>query len=125
MKELLKEIFITDYKLRKEIKNLFPCRVNYCNEDYINTFFADSKVDSNIIIKVRGFLIAQLGEEMSLVYPDDDWTNEFRKIWELDSLGDVELILGIEKEFNIKIEDNEFQTINTFRNLVTLINNKT
>lgn len=42
----------------------------------------------------------------------------------LDSLDTVELIMKIEDSFNITFEDEETQGINTFEDLVTLINAK-
>lgn len=41
-----------------------------------------------------------------------------------DSLDTVELIMEVEKEFNIKIEDNEMENIITVQETINLINNK-
>ncbi len=41
-----------------------------------------------------------------------------------DSLDHVELMMEFEKEFNIKIHDNESEKVNTFGDAVTLIESK-
>jgi acyl carrier protein len=115
------KLFNPDRVLKEKLAQLFSGRKALTNQEFIELFFKESKIKKDIIEKTRDILITHLGDEYSLMYPDDDWSKDFSIIWDLDSMADVELIIDIEKTFKIKIPDAEAQSATSFRKLVTII----
>ena len=64
---------------------------------------------SEIESKVKAIIVDKLGVDEAEVKPEASFTNDLGA----DSLDTVELIMEFEKEFDIKIEDDEAQKIQT------------
>ena len=52
---------------------------------------------------------------------DDDLSEDFNVIWNLDSMADVEILIALEKDFDIKITDDEAAAMRTFRAVVDAV----
>jgi acyl carrier protein len=74
----------------------------------------------DIIQKTREIVMDKL--EVS----EDQITSDASFIYDLgaDSLDHVELMMEFEKEFNIAIQDNEWEKVNTFGDAIKLIESK-
>ncbi len=64
---------------------------------------------SNIADRVKSIIVEKLGVEESEVTPEASFTNDLGA----DSLDTVELIMELEKAFNISIPDEEAEKIGT------------
>ncbi len=64
---------------------------------------------SNIADRVKSIIVEKLGVEESEVTPEASFTNDLGA----DSLDTVELIMELEKAFNISIPDEEAENIAT------------
>jgi len=64
---------------------------------------------SNIADRVKSIIVEKLGVEESEVTPEASFTNDLGA----DSLDTVELIMELEKAFNISIPDEEAENIGT------------
>lgn len=62
-----------------------------------------------ILEKIRGIVVEQLGVEASQVTPDAHFINDLGA----DSLGTVELIMSLEEAFDIDIPDDKAEQIRT------------
>ena len=69
------------------------------------------------MVNIKNIIINKLGVEEEEVTSEASFTNDLGA----DSLDTVELIMEIEKEFNISIPDEEAETINTVGEAVTYL----
>ncbi|MBP3253602.1 MAG: acyl carrier protein [Bacteroidales bacterium] len=74
---------------------------------------------SEIAKKVIAIVVDKLGVEESQVTPEANFTSDLGA----DSLDTVELIMELEKEFNISIPDDDAQKIATVGDAITYIEN--
>lgn len=64
---------------------------------------------SDIASKVKAIIVEKLGVDASEVTPEASFTNDLGA----DSLDTVELIMELEKEFNVSIPDEQAENITT------------
>lgn len=64
---------------------------------------------SDIASRVKSIIVEKLGVDESEVTPEASFTNDLGA----DSLDTVELIMELEKEFNVSIPDEQAENINT------------
>lgn len=64
---------------------------------------------SDIASKVKAIIVEKLGVDESEVTPEASFTNDLGA----DSLDTVELIMELEKEFNVSIPDEQAENITT------------
>jgi acyl carrier protein len=64
---------------------------------------------SDIASKVKSIIVEKLGVDESEVTPEASFTNDLGA----DSLDTVELIMELEKEFNVSIPDEQAENITT------------
>ena len=64
---------------------------------------------SDIASKVKGIIVEKLGVDESEVTPEASFTNDLGA----DSLDTVDLIMELEKEFNVSIPDEQAENITT------------
>ena len=72
---------------------------------------------SSISDKVKEIIIDKLGVEDSEVSPESSFTNDLGA----DSLDTVELIMELEKEFNIAIPDDDAENIATVGDAINYV----
>lgn len=73
---------------------------------------------SDIITRVINVVSEQLSVDSSEIRADSSFVDDLGA----DSLDQVELIMAMEEEFDIKIDDNAAQKIKTVQNAVDFIN---
>ena len=76
---------------------------------------------SEIATKVKAIIVDKLGVDENEVTPEASFTNDLGA----DSLDTVELIMELEKEFNIAIPDDQAEKINTVGDAIAYIENNT
>lgn len=74
---------------------------------------------SEIATKVIAIVVDKLGVEESQVTPEANFTSDLGA----DSLDTVELIMELEKEFNVTIPDDQAEKIATVGDAITYIEN--
>ncbi len=70
--------------------------------------------------KIRAIIADKLGVEESEIVPEASFTDDLGA----DSLDTVELIMEFEKEFNIKIPDEDADKIATVQNAISYVTEK-
>lgn len=70
--------------------------------------------------KVTEIIVKKLGVEESQVSEEANFTKDLGA----DSLDTVELIMELEKEFNLTIEDSDAEKIQTVGDVITYLNGK-
>jgi acyl carrier protein len=58
---------------------------------------------------------------MSRLSAEDDFSKNLNFFWQYDSMADVEIVVRLEKEFDIKITDVEAERTKTVEDLVNLV----
>lgn len=76
--------------------------------------------NAEIEAKVKQAIVDKLGVEESMVTPEASFINDLGA----DSLDTVELVMKFEEEFDIKIPDEDAESIQTVGNAVSYIENK-
>ena len=87
----------------------------------INLFIKTKKDMSEIATKVIAIVVDKLGVEESQVTPEANFTGDLGA----DSLDTVELIMELEKEFNLTIPDDQAEKIATVGDAIAYIENAT
>ncbi len=75
---------------------------------------------ATIEAKVKQIIVDRLGVEESQVTPEASFANDLGA----DSLDTVELIMEFEKEFNLEIQDEEVEQIETVGDVIELLKQK-
>ena len=78
---------------------------------------ADAKDKDQIIVKVRTLISQSLGVDPDEIRPDASFIDDLGA----DSLDIVELVMLIEKEFNIEIPDEDAEKISTVQDSIDYI----
>lgn len=73
-----------------------------------------------IVERMSGVLVSELGLEESKLNEDA----RFEEDLDVDSLGVVELLMALEDEFDVKIPDDEAESIMTVGQAVDLVHSK-
>lgn len=75
---------------------------------------------AEIFEKVKAIIVEKLGVEPSEVTESANFTNDLGA----DSLDTVEILMGFEKEFGIKIDEDETKSISTVKDAVDRVAEK-
>jgi acyl carrier protein len=106
------------------IQETFSNRESLTPDAFYDRYFRQKGIEQSIVDGIRVILQEQLGADMSRLCAEDDFSKNLSFFWEFDSMADVELVLALEKHFQIKIPDNEAQQAHTVSELVHLVSNK-
>ncbi len=97
---------------------MFLCRKNFVSLHSV-LLIKNSKKMSEIATRVTSIITDKLGVEESQVTPEASFTNDLGA----DSLDTVELIMELEKEFDLSIPDEEAEKIVTVGDAIAFIEN--
>lgn len=75
--------------------------------------------DAEIFEKLKGIIVEQLGVEEDAVKPEATFVEDLSA----DSLDIVELVMGIEEEFELEIPDQAAESIVTVQDVIDYIKN--
>jgi len=115
---------IENNKNKKKLNNLFLGRESLTNEEFYEKYFKSNNTPDNIVYGVKRILEKELDTDLSKLQAEDDFSTNLSVFFALDSMADVEIVLSIEKEFNIIITDKEAEETHTIRDIINLIERK-
>lgn len=110
---------------KRQHERMFAGRSPLSSEEFYEKYFSDQGFKKDIVIRIKNVFNAKVGFDLSRLSADDDFSTELKYIWDHDSLADVEIIVSLEKEFVIKITDEEANRMHSIRDVVQLISAKT
>lgn len=109
-------------KLNKKVEEVFAGRQEMDDEDFYKRFFKAQGIPFYIVQKMRQIFAEELNANLSMLSAEDDFSKNLSFFWEYDSLADVEIVMRIEEEFQIKLTSEDlqyqFRTVNGIINLV-------
>ena len=115
------------YDRRKKIKQTiktFDRRDAVDTQSFYERYYRDKGIDIQIIRGIREVLEKVLDADMSRIQPSDDFTTNLKFYFDSDSMADVEIVVGLEKTFEIIISDEEAQRTKTIDDIVMLVDSK-
>lgn len=98
-------------KLRRKVEEVFAGRQKLNEREFFENYFEQKGIPFFVVQKIRKIFEEELGSDLSGLSAEDDFSKNLSFFWEYDSLVDVELVMRIEEEFDIKISDEEAPTI--------------
>ncbi len=108
----------------KKVQETFADRESLTPEAFYDRYFLDLGITPEVVVGIRKILEEQLGADMSRLRAEDDFSKNLSFFWDFDSMANVEIVLAIEKHFQIKIADPEAEKIHTVSELVRLVSSK-
>jgi len=104
--------------------SVFKGRPLLTDDEFYQRYFLNSKVQREVAIGVRRVFCEKVALDMRRLAPDDDFSRELSAVWTYDSLGDVEVVLEIERRFGISISEEEARESLTMGGLIHLVDLK-
>jgi len=104
---------------------MFSGRTSLSSEEFYEKYFSDRGFTKDLVVRIKNIFDAKIGFDLSRLSAEDDFSTELKYIWDHDSLADVETIVALEKEFKLKITDEEGKRMKTIRDVVEIISAKT
>ena len=110
-----------DKSIKRKYNKLFLNREYLSTESFYEKYFKSKYTPKNIVFGVKKVLEEQLGTELSKLSAEDDFSKNLNFFFAHDSMADVEIVVGLESEFNIKISDSEAETAHTVNDIINLV----
>lgn len=103
------------------IQNAFDGRVSATEADSYRRFFRLAGVPDAVACGVKQVLEDVLDADLSSLRAEDDFSTNLGFFFERDSMADVEIVVELEKRFNIRIADSEAANVSTIEEIVFLV----
>lgn len=118
--------FLTKIDLtgKHQLERVFAGREPLSPDSFYLKYFQNQGYPKETVIRIKQVFDSHVGFDLTRLSAEDDFSKELKFIWTYDSLADVETIVGLEKEFGIKIEDAEAERMKTIKDVVEIIHAK-
>jgi len=123
--KFIKSGFISHKELLKKLDEFFEGRASLSDDDFYIQYFERQGVQKEIPIRVRKIFEEMFEADFSRITSTDDFSEEMKFIWGFDSMIDVEIVMAVEEEFNIKIGNEEAKKMKSIQDIVSCVWNKT
>lgn len=98
---------------KNKLEKAFIGRQELSERDFYERYFESKGVPFYVVKKIREILEEVLDADLSRLSAEDDFSKNLNFFWQEDSLADVEMFEKIEEEFDIKIEQSDFEGVET------------
>jgi acyl carrier protein len=109
---------------KKAIEAAFQGRLQLSKDEFWQLYFKHIGVPEDVANGVKEVLETVLDTDLSRLTADDDFSQNINFFFEFDSLADVEIVVELEKKFDIHIQDNKATDTSTIEEIVLLVWNK-
>nr|BAM62596.1 acyl carrier protein [uncultured microorganism] len=116
--------YLSNKNTKRKFDELFFGRPERSDGEYYENFYDGADIPADVVTKVRQIFSEQIGIDLSALEPDDDLSGDYSLIWEMDSMADVEIIIAIETEFDIKITDAEAAEMRSLHTIFEVVSAK-
>jgi|GEM_PF-3092415 len=114
-------VFLVDRTTKNALSRKMGNRPTRSDREFYDAFFKGTDFSEEMISSVRRIFQKQINFDLSRLQADDDLSGDFKAIWDLDSMSSVEIVVDLEKTFDIKISDQEATEMTSFRKVVQVI----
>ncbi|HKZ02291.1 MAG TPA: phosphopantetheine-binding protein [Pyrinomonadaceae bacterium] len=108
-------------KRRRKIEEAFADRQSMDERTFYERYFEARGVPFFVVSKVRKVLEDELNADLSRLAAEDDFKRNLSFFWQFESMADVEIVVRLEEEFEIKITDAEAGQTDTVEDLINLV----
>jgi acyl carrier protein len=108
----------------RALDRIFEGRALLSDDEFYQRYFPDGSVSKEVAVGIRAEFIEHVPLDMRRLAPEDDFGRELQFVWSHDSLADVELIMDVEKRFEISISEQEGWETSTMGALIRLVDRK-
>ncbi len=112
------------WRRNKKLEAAFAGRPSLSPAEFYEQFFRAQGVPKEVVFGVRKVLEEQFGVDLSRLVASDDFSKNIGFFFEFDSMADVEVVCALEKEFSIRISDEEATNSRTIQDIVDLVSRK-
>ena len=115
-----------DWSMRDDraLDRIFEGRSLLSDAEFYQRYFPDGSVSKEVAVGIRSAFIEHVPLDMRRLAPEDSFGRELQFVWSHDSLADVELILDVEKRFDVSISEQEGRETLTMGALIRLVERK-
>jgi acyl carrier protein len=110
-------VVLHEWSNRRRARRLLASRPALDPTAFGRAYFGESEHRALLAAQVREVLAEHVPYSLEGLGPDDTFVEDLR-MDELDSMSTLDLVLGLEQRFGIKIPDDDAQSIRSFRGLV-------
>ena len=110
--------------IKKKYNEAFLNREALTTELFYDKYFKEKQTPKHVVFGVKKVLEEQLDTDLSKLSAEDDFSKNLNFFFAHDSMADVEIVVGLENEFNIEINDNEADKAHTDNDIINLVCNK-
>jgi len=110
-------VVLHEWSNRRLARRLLASRPALDPTAFGRAYFGESERRALLAAQVREVLAEHVPYSLEGLGPDDTFVEDLR-MDELDSMSTLDLVLGLEQRFGIKIPDDDAQSILSFRGLV-------
>ena len=103
------------------IRSLFAGRERLDERQFHERYSQAQGIPFHVVSGVRRIMEKRLGADLSRLSPEDRFYEELRPFYDYDHMADVEIVIELEKEFDIKLSDEDTMYIRSVRELVETI----
>ncbi len=116
---------IGDVHHNRAMDKIFSKRERLTKDAYYERYYKDDDaVPKDIVTGVLDVLEAHLATDLSRLQPSDSFAQNLKYFFEIDDMADVEIVLSLESDFDIKISDEEAKSMHRVDDLMRLVARK-
>jgi acyl carrier protein len=118
-----KNRLISHAEFVQKLNDYFKGRTPLDDEDFYIQYFRKQGIPREIPVRVRQIFSDKFDADFSRIRNTDEFGEDMKFIWGFDSMIDVEIVMEIEKEFGIKIPDEEAEKLTSIQKIVDSVCN--
>lgn len=103
------------------IRSLFAGRERLDERQFHERYFQAQGIPFHVAGGVRRIMEKCLGADLSRLSPEDRFYEELRPFYDDDHMADVEIVIELEKEFGIKLSDEDTMNVKSVRDAVETV----
>lgn len=108
-------------KRKRLIEKLFEGRTPLSKEEFYRTFYSETDIAENVVVKVLQILEEYLDCDFSRLHPTDSFSSNLKFFLYEDEWAGDEIVLSLEQDFSIQISGEEAENAYTIDDIIQLV----